>query len=164
MNFDNYKIIPNYKTNKTDLFLASEEETLACEKTLNIAFDEDYKEYVLVYGSGILGGTYVRIFLPETIILTLEEWRNRITEYWFWDEGKEVLTKDQVLKSVRIGDTFDGDEIILYEGEYFVLPRYSEMIYKAGNTLEETITWLCSSGILTEAFPEESLNLLIRVI
>ncbi len=154
MNFDNYKIIPNYKTNKTDLFLASEEETLACEKTLNIAFDEDYKEYVLVYGSGILGGTYVRIFLPETIILTLEEWRNRITEYWFWDEGKEVLTKDQVLKSVRIGDTFDGDEIILYEGEYFVLPRYSEMIYKAGNTLEETITWLCSSGILTEAFPE----------
>ncbi|MFH6965689.1 SMI1/KNR4 family protein [Flavobacterium sp. FlaQc-28] len=154
MNFDNYKIIPNYKTNKTDLFLASEEETLACEKTLNIAFDEDYKEYVLVYGSGILGGTYVRIFLPETIILTLQEWRNRITEYWFWDEGKEVLTKDQVLKSVRIGDTFDGDEIILYEGEYFVLPRYSEMIYKAGNTLEETITWLCSSGILTEAFPE----------
>lgn len=154
MNFNNYKIIPNYKTNKTDLFLASEEETLACEKTLNIAFDEDYKEYVLVYGSGILGGTYVRIFLPETIILTLQEWRNRITEYWFWDEGKEVLTKDQVLKSVRIGDTFDGDEIILYEGEYFVLPRYSEMIYKAGNTLEETITWLCSSGILTEAFPE----------
>lgn len=154
MNFDNYKVIPNYKTNKTNLFLASEEETLACEKTLNIAFDEDYKEYVLVYGSGILGGTYVRIFLPETIILTLQEWRNRITEYWFWDEGKEVLTKDQVLKSVRIGDTFDGDEIILYEGEYFVLPRYSEMIYKAGNTLEETITWLCSSGILTEAFPE----------
>ena len=154
MNFDNYKIIPNYKTNKTNLFLASEEETLACEKTLNIAFDEDYKEYVLVYGSGILGGTYVRIFLPETIILTLQEWRNRITEYWFWDEGKEVLTKDQVLKSVRIGDTFDGDEIILYEGEYFVLPRYSEMIYKAGNTLEETIIWLCSSGILTEAFPE----------
>ena len=154
MNFDNYKVIPNYKTNKTNLFLASEEETLACEKTLNIAFDEDYKEYVLVYGSGILGGTYVRIFLPETIILTLQEWRNRITEYWFWDEGKEVLTKDQVLKSVRIGDTFDGDEIILYEGEYFVLPRYSEMIYKAGNTLEETIIWLCSSGILTEAFPE----------
>lgn len=154
MNFDNYKIIPNYKTNKIDLFLASEEEILACEKTLNIAFDEDYKEYVLVYGSGILGGTYVRIFLPETIILTLEDWRNRITEYWFWDEGKEVLTKDQVLNSIRIGDTFDGDEIILYEGEYFVLPRYSEMIYKTGNTLEETITWLCSSGILTEAFSE----------
>lgn len=101
-----------------------------------------------------LGGTYVRIYLPETIVLTLEEWRNRITEYWFWDEGKEVLTKEEVLKSIRIGDTFDGDEIIFLNNQYYILPRYSEMIYKAGNSLEETITWLCSSGVLTEAFSE----------
>ncbi|WP_316635118.1 SMI1/KNR4 family protein [uncultured Flavobacterium sp.] len=154
MNFNNYKIIPNYRTNNTDLFLADVEDILACEKTLNIVFDNDYKEYVSTYGSGILGGTYVRIYLPETIILTLSEWKNRITEYWFWDEGKEVLTKDEVLDSVRIGDTYDGDEIILFKNEYFVLPRHSEMIYKAGNTLEETITWLCSSGILTETFSE----------
>lgn len=154
MNFDNYKIIPNYKTNQTDLFLAENEDILACEKTLNIAFDNDYKEYVSTYGSGILGGTYVRIYLPETIILTLAEWKDRITEYWFWDEGKDVLMKDEVLNSVRIGDTYDGDEIILFKSEYFVLPRHSEMIYKTGNTLEETITWLCSSGILTEAFSE----------
>jgi len=90
MNFDNYKIIPNYQTHKTDLFTADEADILACEKTLNVLFDEDYKEYVLQYGSGILGGTYLRIFLPETIIITLEEWKKRITEYWFWDEGKEV--------------------------------------------------------------------------
>jgi len=158
MNFDNYKIIPNYKTNQTDLFLAENEDILACEKTLNITFDADYKEYVSTYGSGILGGTYVRIYLPETIILTLAEWKDRITEYWFWDEGKEVLTKDEVLSrsfgTIRIGDTYDGDEIILFKSEYFVLPRHSEMIYKAGSTLEETITWLCSSGILTEAFSE----------
>ncbi|SHM70446.1 SMI1/KNR4 family protein [Flavobacterium chilense] len=154
MNFDNYKIIPNYQTNKTDLFTADAAEILACEKTLNVLFDEDYKEYVSQYGSGILGGTYVRIFLPETIIVTLEEWRKRIAEYWFWDEGKDILTKDEVLSSIRIGDTFDGDEIIVLKNEYYILPRYSEMIYKAGNTLEETITWLCSSGILTEAFSE----------
>jgi hypothetical protein len=154
MNFDNYKIIPNYNTSKTDLFLADEEEILACEKTLNVTFDEDYKDYVQKYGSGILGGTYVRVYLPETIVLTLEEWKNRINEYWFWDEGKEVLMKDEVLNSIRIGDTFDGDEIILLNSKYYILPRNSEMIYKAGNTLEEAITWLCSSGILTEAFTE----------
>lgn len=136
------------------MFLADEEEILACEKTLNVTFDEDYKEYVSTYGSGILGGTYVRVYLPETIILTLEEWKNRITEYWFWDEGKEVLTKDEVLNSIRIGDTFDGDEIIFLNNQYYILPRYSEMIYKAGNSLEETISWLCSAGILTEAFSE----------
>ncbi|MFH7016492.1 SMI1/KNR4 family protein [Flavobacterium sp. FlaQc-47] len=154
MNFDNYKIIPNYKTNTTDLFVADNAEILACEKTLNIVFDQDYKEYVLTYGSGILGGTYVRIFLPETIILTLQEWKDRITEYWFWDEGAAILRKEEVLNSIRIGDTFDGDEIIFLKNEYFILPRNSEMIYKTGNTLEETITWLCSSGILTEAFSE----------
>jgi hypothetical protein len=154
MNFDNYKIIPNYKTGKTDLFLAGNEDILACEKTLNIVFEEDYKEYVLTYGSGILGGTYVRIYLPETIILTLTEWKNRITEYWFWEEGKEVLTKEDVSNSVRIGDTYDGDEIVFLKKGYFILPRHSEMIYKAGNTLDETISWLCSSGILTEAFSE----------
>ena len=98
MNFDNYKIIPNYKTNKTDLFLAENEDILACEKTLNIAFDEDYKEYVLNYGSGILGGTYVRIYLPETIILTMDEWKSRITEYWFWDEGKRCFIKRRSVK------------------------------------------------------------------
>jgi hypothetical protein len=156
MNFDNYKIIANYNTHKTDLFVADEEDILACEKTLNINFDEDYKAYVSEFGSGILGGTYVRIYLPETIMLTLDEWRNRITEYWFWDEGKDVLTKEEVLSSVRIGDTYDGDEIVLLKNEYFVLPRHSEMIYKAGTTLEETITWLCSSGILTEAFSERN--------
>ncbi|WP_409417904.1 SMI1/KNR4 family protein [Flavobacterium sp. PS2] len=158
MNFENYKIIPNYNTNKTDLFLAEEEDIEACEQTLNISFDDDYKEYVLTYGSGILGGTYVRIYLPETIVMTMAEWKSRITEYWFWDEGKDVLTKEEVLSrdfgTVRIGDTFDGDEIILYKSEYYILPRNSEMIYKAGKTLEETITWLCSSGILTEAFTE----------
>ena len=59
-----------------------------------------------------------------------------------------------MLGSIRVGDTFDGDEIILLNNQYYVLPRYSEMIYKAGNTLEEAINWLCSSGILTEAFSE----------
>lgn len=154
MNFDTYKIIPNYNTHKTDLFLAENEEILACEKTLNIVFDEDYKEYVLTYGSGILGGTYVRIYLPETIIITIADWKKRINEYWFWDEGKDILTKEEVLNAFRIGDTYDGDEIILYKNQYFILPANSEKIYKTGNNLGETITWLCSSGILTEAFSE----------
>jgi hypothetical protein len=33
MNFENYRIIPNYNTNKkTDLFLATEQEIELCEK------------------------------------------------------------------------------------------------------------------------------------
>lgn len=154
MNFENYKVIPNYNTAKTDLFLATEEEIKLCEKALSINFDKNYKDYVLTYGNGILGGTYIRMYLPERITKTLTEWKDRVTKYWFWDDGKNILTKDEVLKSIRVGDTFDGDELILYNSEYYVLPRHSSMIYKLGENLEEAITWLCSTGILTEPFAE----------
>jgi hypothetical protein len=50
--------------------------------------------------------------------------------------------------------TFDGDELILYKSYYYILPRHSEKIYKIGKTLDEMITWLCSTGILTEPFVE----------
>ena len=154
MNFENYTIIPNYNTNKSDLFLATEVEIKECEKALDILFESDYKAYVLKYGNGILGGTYIRMYLPERITKSLEGWKERISQYWFWDEGKDVLTKEQVLTSVRVGDTFDGDEIILYNSVYYILPRNSEEIYKLGTTLDEAVTWLCASGILTESFVE----------
>lgn len=154
MNFENYRIIPNYNTMKTDLFVATEKEIEICETTLNIKFEDDYKDYVLTYGNGILGGTYIRMYLPERIKNTFLEWKNGIKQYWFWDEGKDILTKDEVLNSVRVGDTFDGDELILYKSNYYILPRHSGKIYKIGKTLEETVSWLCSAGILTEPFTE----------
>lgn len=154
MNFENYNIIPNYNTAKTELFLTNREEIERCEKMLNIEFDNDYKKYVLTYGNGILGGTYIRIYLPKRITKTLTEWRNRINEYWFWADYNAVLTKEAVLTSVRIGDTFDGDEIILHNNKYYILPRHSEIIYKLGENLEEAVAWLCTKGILTEPFKE----------
>lgn len=154
MNFENFKIVSDDNLSKIELFLTNVEDIELCEEKLNIEFDNDYKDYVLTYGNGILGGTYIRIYLPERITEILTEWRSRIDEYWFWDEGKTVLTKEDALSSVIIGDTFDGDEIILYKNEYYILPRYSEMIYKLGQSLEEVVSWLCSAGILTEPFTE----------
>lgn len=154
MNFKNFKIIPNVDTKKKELFTASLDDIKMCEEKLNINFEEDYKDYVLKYGRGILGGTYIRIYLPQKIENEISEWKERIDKYWFWDEGKEILTKQNALNFVIIGDTFDGDEIIYHDNFYFILPRYQEMIYKTGKTLEETIDWLCTSGTLTEAFNE----------
>jgi hypothetical protein len=154
MNFKDYKILVDINSTKIELFLTTEEEIRQCEKDLNIFFEYDYIEYVLTLGNGILGGTYIRVYLPERITKTLLEWRERITEYWFWDEGKEVLTKEEVLNSVRIGDTLGGDEIILFKHEYYVLPRQDDKIYKIGATLDKAISWLCSSGVLTEPFFE----------
>ncbi|MCS7472471.1 hypothetical protein QK342_04245 [Myroides odoratimimus] len=34
------------------------------------------------------------------------------------------------------------------------MPRHEENIYALGNNLYDAIEWLCTKGILTEAFPE----------
>ncbi len=154
MDFSKFKIIPNYNTQRTDLFLSTVAAVEQLEQAFKINVDPDYKEYVTRYGCGILGGTYVRVYVPETIQALQPEWRERITQYWFWEEGKEVLTQEQALESVIMGDTFDGDEIILYNQQYYILPRHAEMIYHTGNTLGGTIDWLCTVGILTAAFAE----------
>ncbi|NIG55096.1 SMI1/KNR4 family protein [Chitinophaga sp. Cy-1792] len=154
MPLEQYTIIPNVNTSSTQLFTATNNDISLLEKTFDITTDQDYKDYVTNHGCGILGGTYIRVYLPQVTMLLQKEWQERINQYWFWDEGKEVLTKDQALQSVVLGDTLDGDEIILFEQQYYVLPRHEEMIYKIGDTLGDAIAWLCSTGILTEAFVE----------
>jgi len=156
MDFKDYNIIPDEFTSKTDLFLTTMEEIRYYERLLGVDFESDYKDYVLAYGNGVLGGTYIRIYLPERIWKTLIDWRARITEYWFWDEGKDILTKEEVLGSIRIGDTFAGDEIIFLNNSYYILPRQEETIFRAGKKLEDMINWLCSSGILIETFKERN--------
>lgn len=152
--FNHYTVIPNIHTQSSELVLPSVEDINNCEQVLNFNFEEDYKTYILQYGVGVLGGTYIRIYTPNRIITERKEWLERVTQYYFWDDGKDVLTKEQVLEGICIGDTFDGDEIIFYNNTYFVLPRHEEDIYVLGNNLYEAIEWLCTKGILTEAFSE----------
>jgi len=91
--------------------------------------------------------------------VNLAEWRRRIDQYWFWDGGSNVLTKKQVLECIIIGDTLEGDELIVHPDNperVYVLPRHSEDIYIAGNGLPAVIEWLCGSGTLTEPFVERN--------
>lgn len=142
------------------LVLSPESEVDDAEARLGIRFPSGYREYVTRFGEGFLGGTYVRIYPPRRIVSGVNnnaEWRERIDQYWFWDEGKETLSKDRALECVIIGDTYDGDELIVHPDSpetIYVLPRHSEGIHIAGEGLFEAIDWLCSSGVLTEAFSE----------
>jgi hypothetical protein len=70
-----------------------------------------------------------------------------------------VLTREQALRSVIVGDTLDGDELIVHPDtpeRIFVLPRNSENIYVAGDGLPAAIDWLCGSGKLTRTFRERN--------
>ncbi len=141
------------------LVLSSPAEVDVAEAQLSIRFPTGYREYVTRFGEGVLGGSFVRIYPPRRILTgdnNLAEWRERIAEFWFWDEGRDVLTKEQALESVIIGDTLNGDELIVHPDNperIYVLPRYSENIYIAGEGLPEAIEWLCRSGTLVEPFP-----------
>ncbi|MDM1378905.1 SMI1/KNR4 family protein [Myroides marinus] len=152
--FDHYTVIPNINTNSVELFLPTAEDINNCEQQLGFTFEEDYNTFMRQYGTGILGGTYIRIYSPTRITKGQSEWLERVTQYYFWEDGEDILTKEQVLESICIGDTLDGDEIIFYQNQYYVLPRYEENIYALGATLNDAIEWLCTAGILTEAFVE----------
>jgi hypothetical protein len=142
------------------LVLSPPAEVDAAEAQLGIRFPTGYREYVTRFGEGVLGGSYIRIYPPRRILSglnNLAEWRQRIDQFWFWDDGRDVLTKPQALESVIIGDTLDGDELIVHPSNperVYVLPRNSETIYVAGDGLPAVIEWLCGSGTLTEAFSE----------
>jgi hypothetical protein len=154
--FDNITIVGG------PLVLSSSAEVDAAEAELSLRLPTGYREYVTRFGQGVLGGSYIRIYPPRRILSganNLAEWRQRIDEYWFWDDGREVLTKEQALESVIIGDILDGDELIVHPSNaerICVLPRNSADIYVAGGGLPAAIEWLCGSGILTEAFAERN--------
>lgn len=131
----------------------------AAEAQVGIRFPSGYRAYVTRFGEGVLGGSYVRIYPPRRILADLADWRQRIDQYWFWDDGSDVLTRAQASACVIIGDTLDGDELIVHPGNperVYVLPRYSAEIYIAGDGLPAAIEWLCGSGTLTEPFAERN--------
>jgi hypothetical protein len=144
------------------LVLSPPAEVDAAEMQLGIRFPSGYREYVTQFGEGVLGGSYVRIYPPRRILSganNVAEWRRRIHRYWFWGGGSNALTKEQALEAVIIGDTLDGDELIVHPANperIYILPRQSEKIHVAGDGLPAAIEWLCTSGVLTEPFPERN--------
>jgi hypothetical protein len=106
----------------------------AAEKQLGTRLPAGYRDFITCFGEGILG-VYVRVYPPHQILEGdngVTEWRKRIDEYWFWDEGKDVLTKEKALEFIIVADTMDGDEVVFHPSEpdrLYVLPRYEEGVY-----------------------------------
>lgn len=135
--------------------LATPAELEDARRVLGCGLPAGYLEFMLSLGEGILGDSYVRVYPPWRLLGELDEWRARIAEYWFWDGMQQA----RALECVRLGDTLDGDELVFHPSEpdeIWVLPHDSESALRIGAGLWEALEWLCSSGILTEAFAERS--------
>jgi hypothetical protein len=142
------------------LVLSTTAEVDAAEAALGVRFPSGYREYVSRFGEGVLGGDYIRIYPPRRILSgsnNVQEWRRRIGAYWFWDAGRRVLTRAQALEGVIIGDTVDGDELLVHPSDperIYVLPRESEDVHAIDGGLLPALEWLCNSGELTQPFAE----------
>ena len=153
--FEGYRIVGE------EPFLSTDEEVDAAEQQLGVSFPDGYREYVTTFGEGVLGGVFIRIYPPHRILRELKMWRERIDQFWLWDEGKETLTKAEALNSVVIGDTLNGDELVVRPEQpdrILVLPRYSYDVLVAGDGLPNAIEWLCNSGKLVEPFSDRELE------
>lgn len=134
------------------LQIASEDEIEDLEKSLGRALPKGYADFVSTLGLG----TYcdlLRVYLPERILKEREEVRQRWDQYYFWEDGRDVLTKEQVLECTIFADTIDGDEIIAHPekpGRLFVLPRHDDLIYVVPRCFEAPLEWHGPKGIERE--------------
>lgn len=133
------------------------------ERQMGVRFPNGYGEFIARFGEGLLGG-YLRVYPPHQILEgdnNVMEWRRRIDEYWFWDDGRDVLTKEKALECTIVADTVDGDELATHPSEpdrLYVFPRYEETIYVAGDGLFAAIEWLLTSGTLTDPIEDRTFS------
>ncbi|HLM01711.1 MAG TPA: SMI1/KNR4 family protein [Pyrinomonadaceae bacterium] len=149
MTLENIKIIDPYVekgwTAELRLTLAAPDEVDNVEADLNVSFPAGYKEYVTTLGLGEYCN-YIRIDMPRAILSGCKEHQQTLDDYWFWEMGEDLLSKEKAIESIKIGDTVDGDVIIFHPSnseELFVLPRHDDMLHKIGSNLYEAIDWLC---------------------
>lgn len=135
----------------------------AAEAQLGTRLPSGYRDFIARFGEGTLAG-YIRVYPPHQILEgdnSVSEWRKRIDEYWFWEDGRDVLTKEKALECIIVADTLDGDELAAHPldpDRLYVLPRYEETIYVAGDGLIAAIEWLLMSGTLTDPIGDRTFS------
>lgn len=132
-------------TPELKLTVATNDDVFSLETTIQVPLPDGYKEYVMTLGKGEYC-SFIRVDMPLAILTGYKQYQQFLEEYWFWEMGEKLLTKEKAVESIKIGDTVDGDVIIFHPSsskEIFVLPRHDEMLHKIGGNLFEAIDWLC---------------------
>ncbi len=110
------------------------------EEMFEIELSNDHKAFLTEFGEGVLFN-YVRIFGLSKIEREYREFQERWGEYYLWDSPESALSKSDLMESIIIGDTFNGDEFVISpnkKGIYF-LPQDDDRISCLGKGLESAI-------------------------
>jgi len=161
MDFSCVRIVDPYVdkgwTPEIRLTLATPEEVDSAETELGCNLPAGYRDYVTTFGLGEYC-SYIRIDMPSALLSEYKNYQRFLDEYWFWDLGKGILTKQRAIESIKFGGTDIGDTLIFHPtnpGEIFVLPRQDDMLYKIGTDLYEVIDWLCTDHSYPTGFVGE---------
>ena len=114
-----------------------------------------YREYHTELGDGVCSG-YVRVYPPARVLAEYESVQDRVQEFFFWDAGAAVASRDDLATAVIVADTLAGDEVFVHPDtdRLLVLPREEDGIYAFPNDLRDVLAWLLTSGTLTPALPQ----------
>jgi len=129
---------------------ATKADVKKAERQIGALFPPGYAKFVTEFGEGAYCDL-VRVYLPQRVVKDLKEFRQRVVEYFLWDEGKPLLSPEQVGECVSIADTYEGDELVFHPSkpsQLYLLPRHRWEILRVGSSLDGALRWLCQSGKL----------------
>src|SRR5882724_6559668 len=87
------------------------EELERCERQLGCIFPECYREFITQVGAGYFEDIPIRVSTPQRIVESTNEDRERLKEYWFWDESAAVLSQERGVASIECFDTDIGHDL-----------------------------------------------------
>jgi hypothetical protein len=134
------------------LVRSTDADVSAAEASLGTRFPPGFRAWMTTLGTGILSDL-VRVYQLPHLLELIAEAQARWREYYFWDEGRDVLPRQAVLESIIVADTQSGDEVIFHPSNpeaLYVLPRDQERIYRIGARFEDALEWLCISGVISQ--------------
>lgn len=118
-------------------------------KSKTARMPDGYDTFMETVGRGELT-TWVRVYDPERIASQLAEWRQRIEQFWFWDDAGTGISQERALEACVFADTYDGDEFIVHPdspNDVFVLPRHEDQVLAAGTGFASAMIWAHEKGI-----------------
>lgn len=120
------------------------------EAELDVRVPPGYAAYVERLGEGALGN-FVRVYTPARLPDLTRAWRERVTEYWFWDTSEAGVRPESLQeRGVVVADSFDGDELCFDPADpetLFVLPRDDDIARRVGPGFIAAVDWMLSGAL-----------------
>ena len=131
-------------TDKLTTFSAAEVD--AAEARLETQFPEGYREYMTAFGKGEYC-SYLNVFAPQIIVQNQLGAKPPLEEFCdLWDGAEFGISPERLAKAILLASSMSRDWVVFEPGipeAVYVLPESEDVIYKAGATLMDALTWLC---------------------